>query len=167
MEKVMPRSAELPFNGPLETGTRAVLNLHACFPKTLDLQRLTALDYLIVRTSVIGGPSDLHPPAPITSPVTQVRRKMVQTSLNMMMARDLVSQVITEKGITYRAGESSMFFVDAIQSMYLKQLFERAIWLSEYIGQLDDEEFNQNMKAILNNWVSEFQDEAGTIGGAS
>ena len=83
------------------------------------------------------------------------------------MARDLVSQVITEKGITYRAGESSMFFVDAIQSMYLKQLFERAIWLSEYIGQLDDEEFNQNMKAILNNWVSEFQDEAGTIGGAS
>lgn len=167
MEKMTPRSHDLPFNGPLETGARAVLNLHACFPNALDIQRLTALDYLIVRTSVIGGPLDLHPTAPITTPVTQVRRKMVQDALKLMMARDLVRQVVTEDGIAYRAGESSAFFVDAIHTPYLTQLFHRALWLADYSKGLDDEEFDARMKVILDNWVSEFQDEAGGAGGSA
>lgn len=167
MEEVRVRSGDLPFNGPIETGTRAVLNLHACFPTALDVQRLTALDYLIVRTSVIGGPLDLHPSAPITTPVTQVRRKIVQEALHLMMARDLVSQVVTEDGIAYRAGESSAFFVGSIQSPYLRQLFDRALWLSKYSSDLDDEQFDNRMRAILDNWVSEFQDEAGGIGGTA
>ncbi|MBY6153939.1 hypothetical protein KUV47_12010 [Vannielia litorea] len=166
MEKVTPRSNDLPFNGPLETGVRAVLNLHACFPKTLDIQRLTALDYLIVRTSVVGGPLDMHPAAPITTPVTQVRRKMVQDALNLMMARDLVTQVVAEDGIAYCAGESSAFFVDAIQTPYLTQLFHRAQWLADFSKDLDNEEFDKRMKVILDNWVSEFQDEVGSAGGS-
>jgi lysophospholipase L1-like esterase len=60
MEKVDSLNRS-PFNGALETGLRAVMALHASFPQELDIQRLTALDYLVVRTSLLDGPEDLHP----------------------------------------------------------------------------------------------------------
>ncbi|RMA40894.1 ABC-three component system middle component 2 [Rhodophyticola porphyridii] len=164
MEKVDRLSPDLPFNGPLETGIRAVLNLYACFPKALDIQRLTALDYLIVRTSVLDGPPDLHPATPIVSPITQVRRKSVHAALRLMISRELVQQVATESGIFYRAGESSKFFVDALQSSYIRQLMNRASWLAKYSDQLDDQEFDKQMDQLLENWVSEFQDESGAAG---
>lgn len=164
MEKVDRLSPDLPFNGPLETGMRAVLNLHACFPKLLDIQRLTALDYLIVRTSVLNGPPDLHPATPIVSPITQVRRKSVQAALRLMISRELVQQVATERGIFYRAGESAKFFADALQSSYIQQLMNRAKWLAKYSDQLDDQEFDNRMNEILEHWVSEFQDESGSAG---
>ena len=164
MEKVDRLSPDLPFNGPLETGMRAVLNLHACFPKLLDIQRLTALDYLIVRTSVLNGPPDLHPATPIVSPVTQVRRQSVQAALRLMISRELVQQVATERGIFYRAGESAKFFADALQSSYIQQLMNRAKWLAKYSDQLDDQEFDNRMNQILEHWVSEFQDESGSAG---
>lgn len=164
MEELAPQSPDLPFNGPLETGMRAVLNLHACFPKLLDIQRLTALDYLIVRTSVLDGPPDLHPATPIVSPITQVRRKSVQAALRLMLSRQLVEQVATERGIFYRAGESAKFFVDAMQSSYVRQLMHRATWLANYSAQLDDQEFDNRMSQMLEHWVSEFQDESGSAG---
>ena len=164
MEKVDRLSPDLPFNGPLETGMRAVLNLHACFPKLLDIQRLTALAYLIVRTSVLNGPPDLHPATPIVSPVTQVRRQSVQAALRLMISRELVQQVATERGIFYRAGESAKFFADALQSSYIQQLMNRAKWLAKYSDQLDDQEFDNRMNQILEHWVSEFQDESGSAG---
>ena len=98
MEKVdsLDRS---PFNGALETGLRAVMALHASFPRELDIQRLTALDYLVVRTSLLDGPEDLHPSTPITTPVTQVRRKAVYAALDLLMSRELVERSITDHGI--------------------------------------------------------------------
>lgn len=164
MEEVDRLSPDLPFNGPLETGIRAVLNLHASFPKLLDIQRLTALDYLIVRTSVLDGPSDLHPATPIVSPITQVRRKSVQAALRLMISRELVQQVATERGIFYRAGETAKFFVDTLQSSYIQQLMSRANWLADYSDKLNDQEFDDRMNQILEHWVSEFQDESGSAG---
>jgi hypothetical protein len=148
----------------LETGMRADMNLHACFPKLMDIQRLTALDYLIVRTSVLDGPPDLHPATPILSPITQVRRKSVQSAVRLMISRELVQQIVTEHGIFYRAGESAKFFVDALQSSYSQQLVNRARWLAKYSNQLDDDEFDSQMNQLLEHWVSEFQDEANSTG---
>ena len=64
----------LTFNGPLEAGVRAVAVLGSAYPAGFDIQRLTAFDYLLVRTSVLNGPDDLHPSAPIQTPATEVRR---------------------------------------------------------------------------------------------
>ena len=114
-----------PFNGSLETGMRAVMALHASFPMELDIQRLTALDYLIVRTSLLDGPDDLHPSTPITTPVTQVRRKAVYDALDLMMSRELVERTITSQGIYFRAGEYSSFFVEALTTKYAQQLLHR------------------------------------------
>lgn len=148
------------FNGPFETGVRAVFVLHAHFPRAVDLNRLTAMDYLVVRTSVLDGPRDLHPPTPIMSPVTQVRRKSVQSAVALMMSRGLIEQIVDESGILFQAGDNSEFFVNALQTPYLQQLYERAQWLAGYFERHSDEDFDELMRNLLTNWVSEFQDEA-------
>lgn len=159
MEAVITGGDVAPFNGPVETGVRAVVVLHACFPKELDIQRLTALDYLIVRTSLLGGPNDLHPSTPIMTPVTQVRRKVVYTGLDLMISRELVERIITKQGIYYRAGEYSSFFVEALTTSYARQMLHRADWIAEYFESYDDETFENLMSDLLDDWVAEFQDE--------
>ena len=158
MEAVADRKIA-PFNGPVETGMRAVVCLHACFPNELDIQRLTALDYLIVRTSLLDGPPDLHPSTPIMTPVTQVRRRAVYAALDLMMSRELVERTITEQGIYYRAGEYSSFFVDALSTSYAQQMLFRARWIADYFAVYDDEAFESLMSDLLDDWVAEFQDE--------
>ena len=148
-----------PFNGALETGLRAVMALHASFPRELDIQRLTALDYLIVRTSLLDGPEDLHPSTPITTPVTQVRRKAVYAALDLLMSRELVERSITDQGIYYRAGEYSSFFVEALTTSYAQRLLDRAKWIALYFEEYNETQFDTPMSELLDDWVAEFQDD--------
>jgi hypothetical protein len=152
-----------PFNGSLETGMRAVMALHASFPIEFDIQRLTALDYLILRTSLLDGPDDLHPSTPITTPVTQVRRKAVYDALDLMMSRELVERTITDQGIYFRAGEYSSFFVEALSTKYAQRLRHRAIWVANYFKGYSEAQFNSLMAELLGDWVAEFQDEAPRV----
>jgi hypothetical protein len=162
MEKVAFQAS--PFNGPLETGVRAVFVLHAHFPRRMDINRLTAMDYLVIRTSLLpDGPRDLHPSTPIVSPVTQIRRKSVQSAVALMMSRGLVDQVIDKNGVFFEAGDNSEFFVNALQTPYLLQLRERARWLAYYFQEYTDEGFDKLMGDLLTNWVSEFQDEMNGV----
>src|ERR1700677_990894 len=104
------------FNGPLEAGLRAVAVLGAGHPRSFDLQRLVAFDYLLVHTGDIGGPSSLHPPAPLQSAELLVRRKLVQRALLLMMTRELVTREFGAEGIWYRAGENAAPFLSSLES---------------------------------------------------
>lgn len=157
--EAVERQKNVPFNGPVETGMRALACLHASFPNELDIQRLTALDYLVVRTSLLGGPPDLHPATPLMTPVTQVRRKAVYAGLDLMISRELIERIINEKGIYYRAGEYSSFFIEALTTSYSQLMLHRAKWIAEYFANHDDEAFEGLMRELLDDWVAEFQDE--------
>jgi len=152
------------FNGPLESGVRAVAMLYAAFPRSFDTQSLTALDYLLVRTSEFGGPEDLHPAAPIRTPATEVRRKTVQTALLLMMTRDLVCRLTTPNGIEYRAGESAAFFLSSLQSPYMQALMERATWLAAAVKDYDANALEALMRQLFDRWVEEFQEAEHQLG---
>lgn len=156
MEEVM-RAPALTFNGPLEAGIRAVAVLGAAYPRTFDLQRMVAFDYLLVHTSELDGPDDLHPDAPIRTPATEVRRKVVQKALHLMMTRDLVDRVVTDKGIRFCAGEMATSFLDALQSSYVIELKLRAIWLVQHLADYGDDDFDDLMRRFFDQWVVEFQ----------
>lgn len=157
MEAVM-RAPNLTFNGPLEAGMRAVAVLGEAYPRAFGIQRLVVFDYLLVHTSELGGPSDLHPEAPIRTPATEVRRKVVQDALHLMMTRDLVDRVIAEEGISYRAGEMAASFLDALQCPYVVELKRRAAWLIHHLADYSDDDFDSLMRRFFNQWVVEFQD---------
>src|SRR5689334_14744461 len=122
MDEVVMSQKPATFNGPLEAGLRAVTILGAAHPRSFDLQRLVAFDYLLVHTGDVGGPSSLHPPAPLQSAELLVRRKIVERALLLMMTRDLVEREFDTDGIRYRAGENAAPFLSTLESDYLTQL---------------------------------------------
>lgn len=146
------------FNGPLEAGVRAVAILGEAYPRAFDIQRLIVFDYLLVHTSELGGPSDLHPQAPIRTPATEVRRKVVQDALHLMMTRELVDRVIDDGGIRFRAGEMAASFLDALQCPYLIELKRRAEWIVHHLADYSNEDFDSLMRRFFDQWVAEFQD---------
>jgi hypothetical protein len=154
----------LTFNGPLEAGVRAVALLAAAFPRSFDVQRITAMDYLLMHTQELGGPENLHPAAPIQIPATEVRRKVVQSALHLMMTRDLVCREVTNEGIHYRAGESAAPFLNAFQSPYLVLLRDHASWLMSHLGSYTDPEFSGLMRKFFEEWVEEFQEVKVSLG---
>jgi hypothetical protein len=145
------------FNGPLEAGVRAVAVLAAAFPRSYDLQRLTAFDYLLVYTGQLGGPEDLHPATPIHAPATEVRRKVVQDALNLMMTRELVVRHAA-------TGEMASTFMDSLQTNYLSRVKERAEWLVQHLARYSDAEFDALMRRFFDNWVIEFQAAERSLG---
>lgn len=159
-----PKSKPPTFNGPLETGIRAISILGAAYPKTYDLQRLVALDYLLVHTGDINGPENLHPPTPTYSAELLVRRKLVEESLLLMMTRDLVQREITPEGIKYGAGENAATFLSSVSSSYLVALKKRAEWLIEVLGEHSDEQLKGVMRRFFDEWVEEFQNVEKTLG---
>jgi hypothetical protein len=164
MDEVARRGHTLTFNGPLEAGVRAVAILAAAFPRAFDLQRLTAMDYLLVRTRQLGGPDDLHPATPIQTPATEVRRKVVHNAILLMMTRDLVVREVHPDGLRYRAGESAAPFLNSIRTPYLRALNSRAIWLVNHLAAYGDSEFNGLMRRFFDNWIVEFQAVERSLG---
>ena len=167
MDEMTERFRVLTFNGPLEAGIRAVAVLAAAFPAAYDIQRMTAFDYLLVRTHLLGGPDDLHPAAMIQSPATEVRHKVVLDSLHLMMTRDLVDRVVEEDGIRYRAGESAAMVLDSLRTPYIERLKERANWLVGHLADYDDEAFHTLMRDLFDAWVVEFQHIESSLGAES
>jgi len=152
------------FNGPLEAGLRAVAVLGAAHPRTFDLQRLVAFDYLLVHTGDIGGPASLHPPAPLQSAELLVRRKLVHQALLLMMTRELVEREFGMEGIRYRAGENAAPFLSSLESAYLKELRQRAAWLVDALADHDEGQFRAVMRRFFDHWVEEFQAAERSLG---
>jgi len=152
------------FNGPLEAGVRAVAVLRAAYPRSFDLQRLIAFDYLLVHTGDIGGPESLHPPAPLQSAQLLVRRKLVEQALLLMMTRDLVEREAHADGLRYRAGENATPFLEALESDYLQALKQRAAWLVQALGNRSEDEFRAVMRRFFDRWVEEFQAAERSLG---
>lgn len=163
MDEVIARRA-LTFNGPLEAGLRAVAILGAAYPTAFDIQRLTAFDYLLVHTSRLGGPDDLHPQTPIRTPATQVRRRVVQDGVHLMMTRELITRRVLNRGISYCAGEAAAMFLDSLQSRYFSSLKRRATWLVKHLTSYGDADFDNLMRRFFDEWVLEFQHVEQSLG---
>lgn len=164
MDKVEAGRRTPTFNGPLEAGLRIVAILGAAYPRSLDLQRLTAFDYLLVHTGDIGGPDSLHPPSPLQSAEMLVRRKLLERALLLMMTRDLVERTANDTGIRYAAGENAAPFLASVESEYLSALKSRAAWLIHALGDRSDEEFRATMRRFFVHWIEEFQAAEQSLG---
>lgn len=165
MEKAMnPASHAITFNGPLETGIRAVAVLAVAHPRAFDLQRLIGLDYLLVHTGDVDGPDSLHPPSPLRSAELLVRRPLIEKALLLMMTRNLVEREMATDGIKYKAGENAAPFLAALGSEYLKELKGRAEWLVKNFGDHSEQDFRAMMRRFFDHWVEEFQTTERSLG---
>jgi hypothetical protein len=150
-----------PFNGPVEIGLRALCVLTAAFPSAYPLQRLVVFDYFLVHSDDIeGGPEGLHPQTPHRGGEILVRRGVLQDGLTLYESRGLVERVYKDGGIFFSATDRSADFLDTLSTEYLRDLRERADWVVDSFGLLDDTNLDAMVRDRIGTWGAEFSMES-------
>lgn len=161
-----PEAWQYVFNTPLECGLRCAAILLAVYPSRCDLQRLVQYEYLLVHSGDIPqGPSSLHPPTPHRAGELLVRRGLIERGVLFMMSRQVVCRDLSDRGILYVAGEMALPLLDSLRSDYTRNLRERAGWVADRFGSMDDESLDRFMRENWSNWGSEFSREVFVRGG--
>lgn len=150
-----------PFNGPVEIGLRALCVLTTAFPAAYALQRLVVFDYFLVHSDDIeGGPEGLHPRTPHRGGEILVRRGVIQDGLTLYESRGLIERVYKDGGIFFAATDKSADFLDTLSTEYLANLRDRADWVVDSFGALDDAELDSTVRDHIGTWGAEFAMES-------
>jgi len=145
------------FNSPVELGLRSLMLLAEAHPKTIDIQRLVILDYLLIHSGDIeGGPESLHPPSPLRAGEVSVRRALIEDGLHLFAIKGLVNRIADAGGISYAAEELAAVFLDAVKSNYGAALRSRAAWAVETAGTLSDGDATMLLERTIGKWKTEF-----------
>lgn len=148
------------FNSPFELGIRMVYLLQALTPRGADLQKLVLLDYAIVYSADLNGPSSLHTPIPFRGAELMSRRELIEQGLYLMSTRGLVTATWETDGITYFAGEVARAMTGALTSSYLRELEHRCEWVAEHYGRADSTQLTAQFAASGHLWGAEIESVA-------
>jgi len=150
-----------PFNGPTETGLRALFVLDAIAPQDRDLQRLVYYDYLLLHSGdVANGPTSLHPPIPYRSGEILVRRQLIFRGLELMFSKDLVAKRMSAAGVTYAASDLCRPFLGYLRSEYAGSLRVSSSWVAQSFENYSEASLGEFMTANLGRWGAEFNRES-------
>lgn len=145
------------FNSPFELGLRMVYLLQALSPRGADLQKLVLLDYAVVYSEDLAGPSSLHTPVPYRGGELMSRRELIEKGLYLMSTRALVAARWDSDGITYLAGENARVLTGALTSRYLRKLEHRCVWVAKNFGDQESLELTEQFSASGHLWGAELE----------
>ncbi len=146
-----------PLNGPLETGLRVLVMLNALHPHGADIGRLVLLDYCVLHSSDVGGPSSLHPAAPNRAGEFGVKRVAIENGLEAMTRVGLVTIAALGSGIEFAASDGAGPFLELLKAEYSVALAEKAAWVADRFGNLSEDEFRTEMQIVVGSWEPEFE----------
>jgi hypothetical protein len=155
--KSVRRHALPVFNSPFELGIRMVYLLQSLGPRGADLQKLVLLDYAVVYSADVNGPSSLHTPVPFRGAELMSRRELIEQGLYLMSTRGLVTASWDENGITYYAGEASRLMTTSLTSEYLRKLEARCDWVATHYGNANSEELTVQFADSGHLWGAEIE----------
>ncbi|MGN2437758.1 ABC-three component system middle component 2 [Pseudomonas syringae] len=151
------RQALSVFNNPFELGIRMVYLLQALMPQGADLQKLVLLDYAVLYSADLNGPSSLHTPIPFRGAELMNRRELIEQGLYLMSTRGLVTATWSADGINYFAGEVARTMTGALTSSYLHDLEQRCAWAAERYAQADSVSLTAQFAASGHLWGAELE----------
>jgi hypothetical protein len=143
------------FNTPLEAGLRALFLLVVGGRKSLDVQRLVYLDYLLVHTGDVDGPKSLHPVTPSRKGELLVRRALLQEGLDLMRSRSLLERRLQKSGIGFRATAAGSHLASQFESTYANLLRARAEWVMGKFGDASADALARTLGARMQEWEDE------------
>lgn len=151
------RPAVAVFNSPFELGLRMVYLLQALSPRGADLQKLVLLDYAVVYSADLDGPSSLHTPIPFRGAELLSRRELIERGLHLMSTRALVTAAWGADGVTYFAGEAARTLTTSLTSQYMRQLEPRCQWAARIFGSSDSGDLTSQFAASGHLWGAEIE----------
>jgi hypothetical protein len=157
MGQVRRKTRVAVFNSPFELGLRMVYLLQSLAPHGADLQKLVLLDYAVVYSADLDGPTSLHTPVPFRGAELLSRRELIEQGLYLMSTRGLVDASWNVDGITYFAGEAARSMTSALTSQYLRDLEIRCRWVAQQFGQIASLELTAQFATSGHLWGAELE----------
>jgi hypothetical protein len=105
---------------------------------------------------VSDGPTGLHPKTPYRNGEISARRGILQEGLLLYQSRGLIEPHFDDDGVYYAATDHSAGFLDALDVGYVEDLRDRAAWLIDGFGALDDEALAAFVRERIGEWGAEF-----------
>jgi hypothetical protein len=143
------------FNGPVEVGIRAVILLDAVFPQALDLNRITILDHLTLHSGMASDLPSVHPDRKNSLGELGLKRGVMEQGLQLMRSAGMVSVIVSEAGVSYRATEEAAGFLGLMEAPLVAALETRADWAVNHFAALSDAQVHQLMLAPLHSTQEE------------
>lgn len=145
----------------MESGLRSLTLLVAGYPFQHDLERLVIYDYLLVHSGDIeNGPQSIHPNTPHRSGEILIKRPVIKSGLNNMIAKGLIAADYSEAGITYAATEMASPFLDSLQANYTREIVDIADWVVKVFSSYNIDDLKALVNGNLNIWGGEFVNES-------
>ena len=155
MEAIKTKKTSV-FNSPLEIALRLLFIFNKT-SKPLDLQRLIYYNYLLVHSADIpNSPKSIHADLPRRSCEMLVNRTVVKKGITLLLLKDLIGVKYLKDGILYKKNKNTESFIQYFESVYSKQLQERADWLCSNFDKLTDSQITRLMDSNIGKWGSEF-----------
>jgi hypothetical protein len=152
-----------PLNSPVEVGVRALVLLLEAFPERLDVAQLVYLDYAMLHSAELGGPTSLHPELPAGPGELGMRRRLMEQGLQVIIRAGLADLHATDAGFFYVATEEASSFVDVLEASYVQRLVERAEWITTTYS-THGNDVRDAMKQITARWSTRFAASAAAEG---
>ncbi|MCT2028658.1 hypothetical protein M3D00_00555 [Dietzia cinnamea] len=131
--------------------------LTEAFPAHLDINRLVLFDHGVLHSADLDGPESLHPPTPIRVGELGMKRQRLEEGLRVLIRAGLAEMFTESSGIEFGASDSAESFLRILESDYSRVLHERAQWVVENFGNIDDNRLREQMREISSHWPEEFE----------
>jgi len=150
------------FNTAVEIGLRSLV-LFGAFNmlesnRSLDLDRIMYLDYLLLHTGDIDGPESIHAPVPKRGVQVYSRRKLLQQGLVFLLSKELINFDSSINGFSYRINEAGILFLELFSTDYFDKLRFRASWIASQRWALDIDDLRVFIQSNIYKWGGEFID---------
>ncbi len=144
------------FNSRVEAGIRAVVVLELLRPETADLTEMVLFDHVVVHTGDLGGPTSLHVDVPGRQGELLVRRRLLETSLQMMRRCHLLEEIGEEQGLVWRASDEAASFLELLETPYSMRLKSCAAWLATQVQERTKAGFEEFVRGRIGHWGEAF-----------
>ena len=143
------------FNNELEMGLRILVILEAVYPKGFDIEMINYYDYFILHTKDVGGDESLHVDAPNRHGELSVKRDLIKITTKLLLSRGLIDVEYSERGIEYKASETTSPFLVNLEEEYTEKLKENAVWVHNKFKVYSFDDLNKFVIENKNKWGTE------------
>ena len=143
------------FNNELEMGLRILVILEAVYPKSFDIEMINYYDYFILHTKDIGGDESLHADVPNRHGELSVKRELIRNTTKLLLSRGLIDVEYSQRGIEYKASETTSPFLVNLEEEYTEKLKENAVWVHNKFKAYSFDDLNKFVIENKNKWGTE------------
>ena len=117
---------------------------------------MVLFDYVVVHTADLGGPPSLDAELPGRKGELLVRRRLIESSLELMQRCHLIEQEGLDEGFVYRASDDAAPYTELLETTYSTKLKDCARWIGKEVRERGKSGFKAFVREQIGDWSEAF-----------